>query len=336
MNQSNYQQYGYNRYDRQSSVGGVQNAGLIERVLGPRISMKLKNPLFATASLLFVGSVFASIIVLSYPDDSKPKSDVPLIRAEKTALKEVAENQGNIDIPFRDSTVFSTVRNGMLDESAPIENLLDQKKQVDRFASFEKNAESILDSDIVKDVSKTDNENSVIQDNSEHVVNVASVDPVIIKKVEKTSGKKIADAYIGQQQRPQKLHAPASSPETLAFVRSVLEKKDSKNVNQVSADELANIETSSGAALGIDIQPGSYFVQLGSVTSASGAEGEWNKLRKKYSEYLKNVSHRVQRADLGERGIYHRIQAGPMSKDSANRICGSIKAQKPGGCLVVR
>ncbi|MCB1721141.1 MAG: SPOR domain-containing protein [Alphaproteobacteria bacterium] len=39
---------------------------------------------------------------------------------------------------------------------------------------------------------------------------------------------------------------------------------------------------------------------------------------------------------MGERGTYYRIQAGPMSRASASDICDSIKAQKPGGCLVTQ
>ncbi len=359
MNQNNqYQQYGYDHYDQAPGAGGPRKKGFIERVLGQRISMKFKNPLFATAALLLVCSAFAAVIIMSYPDDSAKNEDVPVIKAETTAFKETPDEPGGADIPFRDSTVFTAMRDGELEESAPVENLLEREEPVDRFATFAEEAEKALEMDITEDVGGEE----AAQDGDEQIAEEAPVKPIEIKKIaqetEKISGQEIAEAQAQtqaeQQRRPQKLHAPGSSPETLAFVRSVLDKKDSKKTRSAPSDnvdaapavtttatastpaELASIEPSTGAATGADIQPGGYFVQLASVTSASGAENEWGKLRKTYSAELQNASHRVQQADLGERGTYYRIQAGPMSKDSANRICDAIKARKPGGCLVVK
>lgn len=43
----------------------------------------------------------------------------------------------------------------------------------------------------------------------------------------------------------------------------------------------------------------------------------------------------MQEASL-DRGTFYRIQAGPISKDSADEICREIKAITPVGCLVVK
>jgi hypothetical protein len=51
---------------------------------------------------------------------------------------------------------------------------------------------------------------------------------------------------------------------------------------------------------------------------------------------LSGAEYRVQRADLGAKGVFFRIQAGPMSKDSAKSVCDAIKASKPGGCVIVQ
>jgi cell division septation protein DedD len=126
--------------------------------------------------------------------------------------------------------------------------------------------------------------------------------------------------------KPITIHKPGSSPETLQFVRSVLDKKDSPN-----AAAAASVEPAAGAA----VTPGSYFVQLASVKSRDGADSEWGKLQKSFGS-LNGLDYRVQEANLGDRGTFYRIQAGPMSKTSAGDICDAIKAQKPGGCLVVQ
>jgi hypothetical protein len=77
-------------------------------------------------------------------------------------------------------------------------------------------------------------------------------------------------------------------------------------------------------------------VQLASITSRSAADAEWKKLQSAFSAQLSASSFRVQEANLGEKGTYFRIQAGPYTEAQAKSVCESIKAQKPGGCLIVR
>ncbi len=81
---------------------------------------------------------------------------------------------------------------------------------------------------------------------------------------------------------------------------------------------------------------GDYFVQLASVKSDEGARKEWKRLRKANSELFADLALDVQRADLGDRGIFYRIRTGPFpNRATAQDMCGQIKAAKL-GCLVVR
>src|SRR5690606_5566522 len=64
----------------------------------------------------------------------------------------------------------------------------------------------------------------------------------------------------------------AASPETLAYVRSALDKKDAGGTAQTAQadsepETLASIEPTSGAAIsaGASIKPGSSYVQLASI-----------------------------------------------------------------------
>ena len=98
------------------------------------------------------------------------------------------------------------------------------------------------------------------------------------------------------------------------------------------AKAAAKIESAAGTTASKAITPGGYYVQLASVKSVSGAAGEYKKMQVKYPS-LSSVDFRTQEANLGEKGIFHRIQAGPMSKASATEICMGIKA-KGGSCLV--
>lgn len=151
---------------------------------------------------------------------------------------------------------------------------------------------------------------------------------------------KTVDAAIAGKPVSSSLHGAGQSPETLEYVRSVLE-GDSYDTGGVQVDgvEFRNIEPALGTST--DIEPelslgaGAYFVQLASITDAARAPEEWSKMQTKYS-ILGASRFRVQEATLPG-GTFYRIQAGPMSKDSANHICDSLKqAGKPGGCLVVK
>jgi cell division septation protein DedD len=148
-----------------------------------------------------------------------------------------------------------------------------------------------------------------------------------------------------------KTYSAGSSPETLAFVKSVLDKKDqvktgsayvakkpmaTPNTSSKTATALSKVSPAAGKDRSdiIAIKPGTYYVQLASVKTQSGAHSEWGKLKGKYSP-LSRSDYRVTRADLGEKGIFFRIQAGPMSKSSASDVCNSIK-QSAGSCFITQ
>jgi hypothetical protein len=135
-------------------------------------------------------------------------------------------------------------------------------------------------------------------------------------------------------------HKAGENPETLEYVRSVLERRDGvppapAPAEQKTASAVAEQVSKVEPASGLSAKPGSYYIQLGSVTSESGASSEWGKFQKAYTSQLEGLSYRVQKADL-DKGTFYRIQAGPISKESAKTLCDSIKAQKPGGCLVTQ
>lgn len=79
-----------------------------------------------------------------------------------------------------------------------------------------------------------------------------------------------------------------------------------------------------------------YKVQIASVPSQEQAEKEWAKAKAANSDLLGALTMSIQRADLGAKGIYYRVQAGPLADDAAAKtLCSSLQSRKI-GCLVVR
>ncbi len=81
---------------------------------------------------------------------------------------------------------------------------------------------------------------------------------------------------------------------------------------------------------------GDYFLQLASVKSEQAARGEWGRLQKSHTAILGDMDLTVQSADLGDRGVFYRIQTGPFpNQATAEDMCWQLRAEKQ-DCLVIR
>jgi hypothetical protein len=79
-----------------------------------------------------------------------------------------------------------------------------------------------------------------------------------------------------------------------------------------------------------------YRLQLGSVRSPEAATKEWERLRQQNQDMLGRLGMSPARVDLGDRGIFYRIQAGPVTDAAtAERTCNELK-RRGVGCLLVK
>jgi len=81
---------------------------------------------------------------------------------------------------------------------------------------------------------------------------------------------------------------------------------------------------------------GGIRLQLGSVRSEDAARQEWERIKRKSTDLLGNLSATPIRTDLGDKGVYYRIQTGPVADlPAAERICSELK-QRSIGCIIAR
>jgi cell division protein FtsN len=75
-----------------------------------------------------------------------------------------------------------------------------------------------------------------------------------------------------------------------------------------------------------------YVVQVGSFKSAETAEAQWNRLKQNPS--LVSLPHQIEKADLGQKGIWYRLLvAGGNDRKPATALCDQLMASgQP--CLV--
>lgn len=79
---------------------------------------------------------------------------------------------------------------------------------------------------------------------------------------------------------------------------------------------------------------GSHLVQVGAFRSNQEAAAQWSRMQSRLGDYLDGKAPDVERADLGERGVYHRLRIGPFkSSGEARTYCAGLK-ERGQDCLV--
>ncbi len=290
--------------DAANAFGSIMNA------LDLRAKFEARKPVFATGIVVALVAVLGSVIWYSYPKESAQREvmNTPIVRADAGDYRTAPAEPGGMPVPYRESTVFNTLRAEEGTQSAKVENLLPQAEQpVSRqelFAGLK------------------------IDEPAETAPGVTSEGEAV---TETAAPEAVAAATTTTPTVTETAQAPVAPvpPEAV---------KEAVKIVDAKATEAAKTEPAAGVQK-IDDKPkgaaGGFYVQLGSVKERVGADGEWKKLQKSFSA-LSSLGMRVQEADLGAKGKFFRIQGGPVTEAQAKSICDSVKAQKPGGCLVVR
>lgn len=72
-----------------------------------------------------------------------------------------------------------------------------------------------------------------------------------------------------------------------------------------------------------------YRIHLTSIRNEADAAVEWRRLQRLFQTLLEDLGLSVMRADLGtERGVWYRIQGGPLARAEARERCASFAARK--------
>jgi hypothetical protein len=81
---------------------------------------------------------------------------------------------------------------------------------------------------------------------------------------------------------------------------------------------------------------GGTRIQLASVRETEAAQREWARLARQHADVLGGLTPQFVSADLGERGVFVRLQAGPFAgAEAAQAACNVLRA-RGAGCNVVR
>ncbi len=160
------------------------------------------------------------------------------------------------------------------------------------------------------------------------------------------SGDAAADAGI-----PLPRERPANAPQAVARAApalvaqpaqqnaapvNLLEAARTPAARQVAPTPVSTGSTGSDSTNSGSTGSGSHLVQLSSQRTEEQARAAFNGLKVRYPSLLGNYDPNIQRADLGDRGVYYRVRVGPMSDQTAAvQFCEQLKSSG-GSCFVTR
>ncbi|MGK2739701.1 SPOR domain-containing protein [Tepidicaulis sp. LMO-SS28] len=79
---------------------------------------------------------------------------------------------------------------------------------------------------------------------------------------------------------------------------------------------------------------GNYVVQIAALRSEADAQKRFDALKGEHGDILGGKQADIQRADLGDKGVFYRLRIGYLDgKDAADKLCGQLKSRGV-DCLV--
>ena len=254
-------------------------------------------------------AVLGGIVWYAYPCGAR-NADVPVIRANNAPIKSAPASPGGMNIPYQNSTAFNPLVKG---SGKAAEKLTPPPAQpVDKTAAIaalqsKMSAPAKLDMDVKK-----------IGNGVEELVPPPPVarPPVTVASLaqKKAETPKIVFA------------APAKAPVKVAV------KTEAK---AAVAKKTAAAKTIAAKTVTPVADAKDFMVQLGSYRARADAKAYWEHTRPKFVSALRHLDMRIVKADIPGRGIYYRLQAGPVAKDKGDAICAKIRAgHRP--CILAR
>ena len=79
---------------------------------------------------------------------------------------------------------------------------------------------------------------------------------------------------------------------------------------------------------------GGWRVQVASVKNEDVAKSTWARLQSAHGDVMANLRMQAVRVDLGDKGVWYRVQGGPLDEKQAQNVCSTLKTRKA-DCVLV-
>jgi hypothetical protein len=269
----------------------------------PRRGGRLLGAVFAFAAIVGFGSLIAFYFVQNRDGHLDPAS-IPIVRADGRPMKVRPENPGGIEVPFQNTEIYDRVAQqaagagtGAARSAQGGERLMPGPE-----APLPRPQPPPAPTPAIPAAPEI----------------VVPPDAVVVAPPRVAS---VPPANLSAQAAPTPQPAPASPPQVAAAPRQTPPTATPQAVPSVAAPS-----PSTGGAR----------IQLASVRDTAAAQREWARVSRQYADLLGQLTPQYIPADLGDRGVFIRVQAGPFaSPEAAKTVCDALRA-RGAGCNVVR
>lgn len=283
--------------DTQDDIRSSGRTGIIRRALYAGI-------------VLFIIAAFIKLALYAYEFTAKPTdiNQLKIVEADKEPYKKKPDDPGGMEVPFMDKTIYDSISDSKDAEALPkVERILPAPEEP--IARPDPAYQDVIDK-AKKEVAKKETKAEIAAKIDEPVVPVI---PEGISAVEETAK---------PVETPKK---PVEAPKVTAPVApKPISEKDLKVVQEKAPFEAPKPVKVSGPR-----------IQLGAFKSEKFAADEWKRLQRLHPDTLSKLNYSVERKDLGDKGIFYRLQAGPFDNGSEARLVCKKLIEKQQGCFVV-
>ena len=307
------------------------------------------------SSGLIIFNAYKSIINTTDP----MSQTLPIIKADNTPFRVLPDNPGGAEIPNQGSRLFNVLNvdnpddlalNGVKIDREEVEpTSILAESQTDQIGfvlpeihepkreSLYNDIDTLKDRQIIEVDPQLDeldkNDKDQLKEKLKSVIKVdeENNDKIIVSE-NITEDEALEDAdeemQVNEVLVPKPIRKPNNTIKTAinntnAFSNNT---KIDKPVKEFSVDRILSSDTVKNR----------HYIQLASLKSEDAARQAYERIRDVFPKLVKGVSVVFPMADLGSRGVFYRIQVGPLSVTEANKRCEEYRSAARGGtCLVV-
>jgi len=238
---------------------------------------------------------------------------IPIIEPDPTPTKTKPDNPGGMEVPNQDKLVYERLRNAKFEPS--VERLLPPEEEpLPRPVVVPRSPDPaiVARQPVVSPIQPPEPQPTV---------------PAPVVAAPQPAPAPVKPAPSVQTPPPVAATPPAPKPLEAAATPALQPKPAALPV--VPPAPAASAAKPVGSGLG------GWRVQVASVRSEEEAKSESRRLAAKAAAELGGAALQVERADLGDKGIYYRVRSGGMDETTARETCRKLQASGV-GCVLVR
>lgn len=276
---------------------------------------------------IFAGAiiVFGGIIFYAYNQGMRAgtESVAPILRADTSPTKIRPEQPGGLEVPHQDKLVYDRLNPANSAPPGEVERLLPPPE-----APMERPRAAMTET--AEDMPMAEAGEGAVAAMREPPPEEPAEQPPAPQPVP-SYAPPVATPAPAPAQVPQRqpVQTPAPAPQQPQQLLPQQQQVPAKTATVTPAPAPAAVAPAKPATGGPAVR-----VQVAAVDAESKAAAEWQRLQRKFGGELGGLPMRTVRVQL-PKGIFYRIQGGPVDEARAKQICAAMAAQGA-GCTIVR